>query len=133
MEIAMTYNQAEFYEPLPADEVLKIVASAWGYEVEGKNWFGYGQRVVFAADEVDNLASKEPRAFALLSILRRYHSGQKTFILAKAMAESLGWAQNTFKAARDVLVERALIECIHPGGRGPNDPPIYRFPKGARN
>lgn len=126
MENAMTMN-ASLCPPLPADEVLKIVASAWGYECEGKNWFGIGGRVVFAATEVDDIAASEPHAYALLGLLRRHHWG-RDFILAKAYADHLGWTQRRFKAARDVLLSRQLIICVHAGGKGPNDPPVYRFP-----
>jgi hypothetical protein len=127
MEKAMSYNQAEFYEPLSTDEVLKVVASAWDYEVEGKNWFGRGQRVVIEHEVIDSLAAKEPDAYALLGLLRRHHWG-RDFYLAKAYADTIGWTLRAFKAARNVLLERGLIVCIHPGGRGPNDPPVYRFP-----
>lgn len=133
METAMERNRSEFYEPLSAEEVLKVVASAWGYEVEGKNWFGYGPRVILAADEVDDLAADDPRAFALLSILRRHHAGADDFILSKAMAESIGWSVNTLRAARDALEERGFVECIHRGGQKPNDPPLYRFTKGVKS
>lgn len=126
MEGAMRTN-ATFYEPLPAEEVLRVVASAWGYETEGKNWFGIGGRVIFAADEVDDLAAQDPHAYALLGLLRRHHWG-RDFVLAKTYADSLGWTLRRFKAARDVLLERGLIICVHPGGKGPNDPPQYRFP-----
>jgi hypothetical protein len=122
---AMDLNQ-QYYEPLPADEVLKIVASAWGYEVAGKNWFGHGQRVVVGHSIVDELAAADPRAYALFSLLMRHHWG-RDFHLTKAYAATLGWAEKTMRAARDALVERGLIECIHRGGRGPGDPPLYRF------
>lgn len=124
---AMDAN-SQNYHPLPADEVLKIIASAWGYEVEGKNWFGHGQRVVVAHSIVDELAAKDPRAYALLSLLQRHHWG-RDFYLTKAYAGTIGWAEKTMRAARDALVERGLIECIHEGGRGAGDPPIYRFTK----
>jgi len=62
---AMGHNKSAFYEPLPAEEVLKISASAWDYEAEGKNWFGHGARVIFDHRIVDELAAAEPRAFAL--------------------------------------------------------------------
>lgn len=119
---AMEHNQS-FYEPLPADEVLKIVASAWGYECEGKNWFGHGARIVFDADEFDDLG-QDP--FFLLATLRRHNWG-RDFVLANSMAASLGWGLPRFQAARKLLIGRGKIECIHPGGRGPNDPPVYRF------
>lgn len=126
MDKAMEYNRS-YPEPLPADEVLKVIASAWGYEVEGKNWVGYGPRLVMEADVVDSLAAADPRAFALFSILRRRHDADDTFILAKSMTEMLKWSVNTFRGARDALIDRGLIECIHAGGARPNDPPIYRF------
>lgn len=88
---AMELN-AQHYEPLGADEVLKIVASAWGYEVAGKNWFGHGQRVVVGHSIVDELAASDPRAFALLSLLMRHHWG-RDFHLTKAYAATLGWAR----------------------------------------
>lgn len=122
---AMESNQ-EYCPPLPPNEVLKIVASAWGYEVEGKNWFGHGQRVVMEHSIVDDLAASDPRAFALFSLLKRHHWGRE-FYLSKTYAEKLGWAPNTLKAARNALTRQGLIECIHPGGRGKNDPPVYRF------
>lgn len=131
MERAVEYNRA-WPEPLSADEVLKVVASAWGYEVEGKNWFGYGPRLVMAADVVDSLAGSDPRAFALLSIVRRHHAGSNQFILANAMADSLGWSVNSFKAARSSLERLGLIECLRRGGRGPNDPPVYRLKEGVK-
>ncbi|MGN6451396.1 MAG: bifunctional DNA primase/polymerase, partial [Brucella intermedia] len=89
MEKTMKRNQ-DFYEPLPADEVLRIVASAWGYETEGKNWFGHGARVIVAHDIVDSLAASDPRAFALLSLLMRHHWGRE-FYLTKAYAGTIGW------------------------------------------
>lgn len=128
MEVAMKHNREAFYEPLPADEVLRIVASAWGYEVEGKNWVGYGPRVIVDHSVVDSLASEQPHAFALFGILQRDHWG-RDFILANAYATKLGWTLRTFRDARNILCERGLIECVQPGGRGPSDPPIYRFPK----
>ncbi|MFW7355595.1 MAG: bifunctional DNA primase/polymerase [Brucella sp.] len=127
MEKAMQRNQG-FCEPLPAEEVLRIVASAWGYESEGKNWFGHGARVIVDHAIVDSLAASNPRAFALLSLLMRHHWGRE-FYLTKAYASTIGWAVNTMREARDALLERGLIECVHQGGRGPNDPPVYRFPQ----
>jgi hypothetical protein len=132
MERAVEHNRS-YPEPMSADEVLKVVASSWGYEVEGKNWFGYGPRVTFEHGLVDDLAADEPMAWSLLTILHRHHWG-RDFVLSKAFADHLGWTLRSFKTARNVLIERGLIVCIHPGGRGPGDPPQYRFPdKGYEN
>lgn len=131
LEKAMDHNRSQFYEPLSDSEVLKVVASAMSYEAQGKNWFGHGARVVMNHSIVDDLAAKEPRAFALLSLLMRHHWG-RPFKLTKAYAASIGWAVNTLREARDILIKLELIECIHEGGKGPNDPPEYQFGKGVK-
>jgi hypothetical protein len=41
------------------------------------------------------------------------------------MAATMGWDIRRWKAARAALVDVGLIWCIRPGGRGPDDPPIY--------
>ena len=99
----VSHNRTSFYKPLPRRGTQDRCIGLAVYEMEGKNWF------------------------ALLGILRRHHWGRE-FALSKAFAETLGWSLPTFKAARTVLVARGLIKCIHPGGRGPKDPPIFRFP-----
>lgn len=132
MGAAMQHNRDEFYPALPAEEVLKVVASAWGYEVEGKNWFGYGPRVVFAADEVDNLMDDNPDAFILLTKLRRHHWG-RDFVIANAMAEEMpdgGWRRHRFASARQYLLDKGVIEEVRPASRQ-HGPAVYRF-KGGR-
>jgi len=135
MEEAMHYNSTEMppMKLLSDAEVLKVVASAWDYERSGRNWIGRGQRVAVEFDVVDGLAAADPHAYALFGILQRHHAGSETFFIAKAMAESLNWTLRTFKAARATLLAEGLIECIHQGGRGPNDPAVYRFAKGCEN
>lgn len=81
--------------------------------------------------DIDALAASAPHACALLTILKRYHSGREQFILAKAMADRLDWSVVQFKKARDHLVKSGLIRCIHPGGKGRNDPPFYGWSKGV--
>ena len=76
-------------------------------------------------DIVDALAIANPDAMVLLVILERYHGGNDRFALAKPMAIKMGWTLPRWYAARDYLIKTGLIRCIYPGGRGPNDPPIY--------
>jgi hypothetical protein len=61
----------------------------------------------------------------LLLKLERHHGGNDSFILSKNMCASMGWGLPRWYAARDLLVKVGAIRCIQPGGRGPNDPPIY--------
>jgi hypothetical protein len=76
-------------------------------------------------DTFDTIGRSDPDALLLLLRLERYHGGNDRFILAKPMAASMGWTIPRWKAARSHLAVAGIIKCIHPGGRGPNDPPIY--------
>src|SRR5262245_27807717 len=66
-----------------------------------------------------------PDVFGQTLRLERYHGGNSTYVLSKAMAPTMGWGWSRWYAARDALNEAGLIKCIRPGGRGSNDPPIY--------
>jgi Histidine kinase-, DNA gyrase B-, and HSP90-like ATPase len=61
-------------------------------------------------------------------VLCRHHAPDTEFILANAMAsETLRWTRRRFKCAIARLVQERLLQCVHPGGRGPGDPPRYRL------
>jgi hypothetical protein len=123
MEIARDANQS-FEEPLMDAEVIKIATSAWQHDAAGLNFFTR-PRVMLDHDIVDALASTNSDAVALLVVLTRYHGGNDRFALAKPMAASIGWTIARWKVARSALAVAGVIKCIHPGGRGPKDPPIY--------
>jgi hypothetical protein len=128
MEAAVQRNSAMFFEPLPDQEVLQIVASAWAKELAGENWFGRGSRVVLDAAEIDGLLNSDPDAFVLLTMLRRHH-WRRQFVIANAMADSMprgGWRRQRFAAARRRLIEIGAIEEIRPPSpqRGPA---VYQF------
>jgi hypothetical protein len=121
-----------FYEPLPDEEVLKIVASAWAKEASGENLFGRGGRVVIPADQIDGLLAEYPDAFILLTILRRHHWGRQ-FVCANAMAETMpggGWTPKRFAAARRKLEEIGELRMIRAAGRY-TGPAIYSL-KGSQ-
>lgn len=131
MEVAMQSNLATFYEPLPDQELLRIVASAWAKELAGDNWFGRGCRVVLDAAEIDGLLNTDPDAFMLLTVLRRHHWGRQ-FVIANAMASIMprgGWTRQRFAAARRRLIEAGAIEEIRPASRH-NGPAVYQFKGG---
>ena len=112
--------------PLPDAEAVKAARSAWRYEQEGRNLAGRGQAMVTANATFDALIAEGPDAWLLYSHLRRHHWG-RDFVLAKAMADAMGWRLRKWKAARDALIRPGLIHCKYPGGRGPHDPPIYSW------
>ena len=74
----------------------------------------------------DALIAESADAWLLYSHLRRHHWG-RDFVLTKAMAATMGWRLKKWKSARDALVKLGFIRCIHPGGNGPHDPPIYTW------
>jgi hypothetical protein len=109
-------------------QIMEAASWAWALEVKGLNLVGRGGAIVIRHDVVDSIAASDADAFALWSILWRHHSDRREFIIANAMADSLGWTLPRFKTARARLcVPHRLIECVHLGGRGAGDPPRYRW------
>jgi hypothetical protein len=125
LDFARSRNQ-EFVPPLDDAEVGKTAGSAWGYEERGQNWFERGQFVALDHDAIDRLGDADA-AFLFLR-LKRHHEGVEQFVLAKAMAASLGWDPRRWRAARDRLAAGGFIRPLHIGGRGKHDPSIYGWP-----
>ena len=129
LDVVSTEN-ADLMDPLPEAEILKLTQSAWGYETRGENLKGRGGGFLIGNDIYDELTCERHHdPFLLYSKLRRHH-WDREFFLAKAMARAMSWGLPKFYRARDTLVALGIIECIHPGGKGPNDPPRYRWGKG---
>jgi hypothetical protein len=113
--------------PLSDAEVLRIAASAWNYEKEGKNLVGRGRAIVAAHTLIDGLMQKDPDAFLLLMMLKRHHWG-RDFVVANAMAPSMpggGWTLRRLQDARKTLVEEGYVELVRPGGF--RSPATYRL------
>ncbi|GGE24873.1 hypothetical protein GCM10011390_50380 [Aureimonas endophytica] len=127
VSFASAYSDENFSIPLPNAEVLRVAASAWRAEREGRNRFGRGRFVQVPHDIVAKLAASDPDALALFVILHMRNWQREEFFLANAMAADMGWRLPRWRAARDRLAEFGQIECTHRGGRGPKDPPKYRW------
>jgi len=125
-------SNRRFEVPLDDREVNTVVQSAWKYTEGGKNRFSAPATVLVDHQLVDKLAARNPAALALLMILKRHHGPNRPFLLAKAMAKSLGWGTQRWRDARDHLIASKIIRCIHAGGHGPNDPPIYVWTYGVQ-
>lgn len=117
----------ELMPPLADAEVRKIASSAWKYESEGRNFIGGGSSAILRHQVIDRLAAGDPHAFALYAVLQRHHWDRDDFAVANGMAESLGWHVDRLRAARASLLKANLIRCIHEGGRGRKDPPLYAW------
>jgi hypothetical protein len=123
IELGRQANQ-QFKEPLMDAEVVKIATSAWQHDAAGLNFFTR-PRIMIDHDIFDSLGSINQDAVFLLLKLERHHGGNDSFILSKTMCTSMEWGLPRWYSARDLLVKIGAIRCIEPGGRGPNDPPIY--------
>ena len=125
MDVMRTRNM-DCTIPLPESELEAAARSAWKYEREGRNLVGRGKAVVISHNTIDRVMAHSPDAFYLLMILERHHWG-RNFVLANAMAAAMGWRLSRWRSARNILVRLAIIACIHEGGVGPKDPPIYAW------
>lgn len=125
MRSAVEMNQAMFYRPLPDEEVLRVVASAWSRELSGQNWFGSSGKVVVDAKVVDDLLIGDQDALLLLTVLHRHHTGKATFVIANAMHETMGWRRQRLAAARRRLEQTGFIEEVR--ARRRHEPAAYRF------
>lgn len=124
LDFVQTRND-EWPDPLPFEEVQRLTASAWSYQSEGRNFVGRGPIAYMRGVEANLL---NPDSFYLLARLRFAHgSRDKPFALANAFAKALCWSPTRFRNARSKLTNAGFIECLSKGGRGKNDPPIYRI------
>lgn len=129
MQRAAGMNASMFYEPLPDEEVLRVVASAWLKTETGQNWFGRGGRVVLTDQHVDRLVRDHPDALILLAFLKRHHWGRPEFLVANSMAEVLGLTRKRLAAARKHL--EAIGELVMVRRPSPlTGPAVYRFNDG---
>ena len=113
--------------PLSDSRVITTANSAWQYEEDGNNWVGQEHRALISESEFIRL-SREPDAIALLIKLRLAHASREGgFVLANALAEKFGWGLPPFRNAKAALVETGFLIPTHEGGRGPHDPPRFKF------
>jgi Bifunctional DNA primase/polymerase, N-terminal len=80
-------RNAEFGEPMPDAEVVRIAGNIWRYECKARNWIGRGRQ---RQAEIDGLIA-EPYTVALLEWCRVHHGQDNIFMLADGLSEALGW------------------------------------------
>jgi hypothetical protein len=112
-------------EPQLTDDVLVSTAkSAWRYEQDGRNLVGRGRVVVTPHALIDELIGENQDAFILLTLLQRHH-WRRSFVLANAMADQLGWTRKRFAAARSLLEGLGFIQMVAPASF--RSPAVYRL------
>ena len=109
---------------LSNDALISTAKSAWRYEKEGRNLVGCGQSVVTPHSVIDELIGENQDAFLLLTLLQRHHWG-RSFALANAMAEQLGWSRERFAATRTFLETLGFIQLVLPASF--RSPALYRL------
>ncbi len=126
MARAMAFNNMELAAPLAESEVLKTIKSAQNYQNSGNNWVGKEARAIVTASELDKIEGNADAAYLLIK-LKAAHGWRQgdSFALANAYADALNWTLRRFRTTRTFLTEKGFIRCIHLGGKGPNDPPLY--------
>jgi hypothetical protein len=121
---ARAYNAANLHPPLPDDIVIAKVEQAWKYQTTGKNFIS-DPYIKLLPDQVDRLAAKHSYALALLAILRRNHWSRE-FVIANAMAKSLGWPLSRLQKARRKLEVEGYVRKIRRHSRV--SPAVYDWP-----
>jgi hypothetical protein len=110
---------ATYLPPMSDNDVIRAVESAWDKECTGNNWAGRGGRIIITHEDVDLLMREEPDAFLLLSKLKRHHWG-RDFVVANAMANTMGWGEKRLARAREILIARGrIIQIRHATFRAP--------------
>jgi hypothetical protein len=118
---ARTRN-AEFGEPMPDTEVVRIAGNIWGYECAGTNWCGAGRD---RQKEVDSFMS-DPDGFFLLSYLRSHQGADATFMVANGLAAKFGWDRKRFARSRRRLVDAGYVVQVRWPTQG--RPALFRWP-----
>ena len=125
----MESNRA-FPEPLSAEEVLRIVASAWEYDARGENWVGSQGRATMAREEI--LAFPGSHTLRLYLLLKQSHRDpEKIFAISqREVGAMLGVRQQHMSRHIGELMEQGYITRVHTG-HGKGDPHQYKFAQKA--
>jgi hypothetical protein len=109
-------RNAECSPPQSDMEVLKIAASAWGYEQRGQNRFGR-TGAFLPTSEVNGLIA-EPNVLLLLTFLKANNRPTSKFMIANGLAERLRLSRKSLAVARKRLIELEYIVQIRAASGG---------------
>lgn len=123
IRFAHALNESGEWSPLPAGEVERCAASAWRYQINGRNGFA-GDKFVQIERAAHEILREHPDAAYLYQLLRAEHWG-RNFCITNSWAEALPLSLARLQQARKFLLKRKLIECVRRQTRG--QAAIYRF------
>jgi hypothetical protein len=121
-DVARTRN-SEFSPPLEDGEVMSVAASAWRYEVVGRNYSG-GRCAVFSVADVMPLMP-DPYVAALIVWAKASFKPDGKFWIADGLAEEFGWSVYELRQTRRSAIEMGLIRLIRPHAH--RRPALYGF------
>lgn len=134
LDVARTRAGEWFDEAMPDAEIARTARSAWGYERQGRNWFGKGHFAVTRDHLMHVLSAKSngADAWALYTFLRIQHgayimAGQRIALATASMSDCdviPGWGRKRYQGAIETLINLELLELVRQGaGRG--NPNLY--------
>ena len=128
IDAALTWA-ARMPDPLPAAEIEKCARSAMRYEVTGRNFIGTRKPQFDAGARIMDHLFDNPDAYMLRAMFERFHGHRSDFFIAPRAMSAAGsppWHFTRIEKARDLLIERGLLEEIEPPRQGRN-PGRYRL------
>ena len=126
---ALILNESHCNPPLDHREAVKVVNSAWRYQITGQNFIGGERRVFMEITELERLAGC-PDAVLMLLKLREAHllSAEPFAVSPKGMSAArvlARWDARRIRRARNHLLNERLLVQVRAGGRGKHDPSLY--------
>ena len=119
---ARTFNDG-FIPPLPDDEVIKTVKSAWSYTARGENRFGTTGS--FLPTDTVRALVPEPYLLALMNFLIAENRPDARFMIADGLHKVLRWPRRKLQTARRRAIEAGFVVMVskpHSGRAA-----VYRF------
>lgn len=125
MEKVMKVNAA-YPEPLPMEEVFRIIASAWDKETSGQNWVGGKGRASLTVDEILGFTGGINDLRLLLYLKANHGQRAVPFAIAQeAVAKTFGTARQNISVTINRLIAQGRLRRVYTGGRGKGDPHKY--------
>lgn len=127
---AKAFNFENNRPPLPDKEVRSTAGKVWDYKCRGRIWKGSSGWVYVSKELALKLANKNALALLVLLWCEHVARNEPFPVCRRAMAEAEcipGWTEHQYREALRVLREAGVLEIVNKGGKGPNDPSLYRF------